>query len=50
MVLSQRMAVDQKLNPCAFLSRLNPAERKHDIGNQELLAVKLALEERQHWL
>ena len=50
-VLSQRVAADQKLHPCAFFSkRLTPAERNYDIGNRELLGVKLALEEWQHWL
>ncbi|KAK3523783.1 hypothetical protein QTP70_010051 [Hemibagrus guttatus] len=35
----------------AFFSRkLNPAEANYDIGNRELLAVKLALEEWRHWL
>ncbi len=39
------------MHPCAFLShRLSPAERNYDIGNRELLAVKLALEEWRHWL
>ncbi|KAL0187811.1 hypothetical protein M9458_014910, partial [Cirrhinus mrigala] len=27
-----------------------PAERNYDIGNRELLAIKLALEEWRHWL
>ena len=50
-VLSQRSAHDNKLHPCAFFSRsLSPAERNYDIGNKELLAVKLALEEWRHWL
>ncbi|KAF7640827.1 hypothetical protein LDENG_00011580, partial [Lucifuga dentata] len=50
-VLSQRSAADQKLHPCAFFSRrLTPAEKNYDIGNRELLAVKLALEEWRHWL
>lgn len=50
-VLSQRSPADQKLHPCAFFSRkLSPAERNYDIGNRELLAVKLALEEWRHWL
>ncbi|KAF7641342.1 hypothetical protein LDENG_00284500, partial [Lucifuga dentata] len=50
-VLSQRSIADQKLHPCAFFSRrLTPAERNYDIGNRELLAVKLALEEWRHWL
>ncbi len=33
-----------------FSHRLSPAERNYDIGNRELLAVKLALEEWRHWL
>lgn len=50
-VLSQRSPADQKLHPCAFFScKLSPAERNYDIGNRELLAVKLALEEWRHWL
>uniref|UniRef100_A0A674PJ94 Uncharacterized protein n=1 Tax=Takifugu rubripes TaxID=31033 RepID=A0A674PJ94_TAKRU len=50
-VLSQRSADDQKMHPCAFFSqRLSPAEQNYDIGNRELLAVKLALEEWHHWL
>ncbi len=35
----------------AFFSRkLSPAECNYDIGNRELLAIKLALEEWRHWL
>ncbi|KAI2646233.1 Transposon Tf2-6 polyprotein [Labeo rohita] len=50
-VLSQRLATDDKMHPCAFYShRLSPAESNYDIGNRELLAVKLALEEWRHWL
>ena len=50
-VLSQRSAGDQKMHPCAFFSRkLSPAEQHYDIGNRELLAVKMALEEWRHWL
>ncbi len=50
-VLSQRATLDDKMHPCAFFShRLSPAERNYDIGNRELLAVKLALEEWRHWL
>lgn len=50
-ILSQRSAFDQKLHPCAFFSRrLSPAERNYDIGDRELLAVKMALEEWRHWL
>ncbi|CAJ1048226.1 uncharacterized protein lrfn4b [Xyrichtys novacula] len=50
-VLSQRSCTDQKFHPCAFFSRrLSSAERNYDIGNRELLAVKMALEEWRHWL
>uniref|UniRef100_A0A8D3E3V3 Gypsy retrotransposon integrase-like protein 1 n=1 Tax=Scophthalmus maximus TaxID=52904 RepID=A0A8D3E3V3_SCOMX len=48
-ILSQRLPNDQKLHPF-FSRRLSPAERNYDIGNRELLAVKLALEEWRHWL
>ncbi|XP_062403850.1 uncharacterized protein LOC134094368 [Sardina pilchardus] len=49
-VLSQRLP-DGKLHPCAFLSsRLSPAERNYDVGDRELLAIKMALEEWRHWL
>ncbi|KAI2647554.1 Transposon Tf2-6 polyprotein [Labeo rohita] len=50
-VLSQRFSSDDKMHPCAFFShRMSTAERNYDIGNRELLAVKLALEEWRHWL
>lgn len=50
-VLSQRSTKDNRLHPCAFFSRrLNLAEQKYLIGERELLAVKLALEEWRHWL
>ena len=50
-VLSQRSLRDGKVHPCAFFShRLSPAERNYDIGNRELLAVRLALGEWHHWL
>ncbi|KAK3544947.1 hypothetical protein QTP86_029196, partial [Hemibagrus guttatus] len=50
-VLSQQQGTPPRLHPCAFFSRkLNPAEVNYDIGNRELLAVKLALEEWRHWL
>lgn len=50
-ILSQYSEHAAKPMPCAFFSRkLSPAERNSDIGNQELLAVKLALEEWRHWL
>lgn len=45
-VLSQRSGPDQKMHPCAFFScRLHPAERSYDVGNKELLAVKLGTEQ-----
>uniref|UniRef100_A0A3P9MLE8 Uncharacterized protein n=1 Tax=Oryzias latipes TaxID=8090 RepID=A0A3P9MLE8_ORYLA len=50
-VLSQREEGTNKLKPCAFFSKkLSPAERNYDVGNRELLAIKLALEEWRHWL
>lgn len=50
-VLSQRAKSDNKLHPCAFFSKkLSPAEQNYDVGNRELLAVKLALEDWRHWL
>ena len=50
-VLSQRSAEDAKVHPCAFYShRLSPAVRNYNIGNRELLAVKLAIKEWRQWL
>ncbi|KAI3369484.1 hypothetical protein L3Q82_007699 [Scortum barcoo] len=50
-VLSQRFPADNRIHPCAFLSRkLSAAERNYDVGNEELLAVKAVLEEWRHWL
>lgn len=50
-ILSQRLPKDNKMHPCAFFSRrLTPTERNYGIGDRELLAVKLALEEWRHWL
>ncbi len=50
-MLSQQQGTPHRLHPCAFFSRkLSPAERNYDIGNRELLAIKLALEEWRHWL
>ena len=47
-VLSQR-APDHMVHPCANLShRLSPAERNYAVGDRELLALKLALEEWRH--
>ncbi|KAI2657226.1 Transposon Tf2-9 polyprotein [Labeo rohita] len=50
-VLSQRQGQPPKTYPCAYFShKLTPAERNYDVGNRELLAIKLALEEWRHWL
>ncbi|KAL0186709.1 hypothetical protein M9458_018379, partial [Cirrhinus mrigala] len=50
-ILSQRHGDPAKTFPCAYFSRkLSPAERNYDVGNRELLAMKLALEEWRHWL
>ncbi|CAM4463975.1 unnamed protein product [Leuciscus chuanchicus] len=50
-ILSQRSSLDDKVHPCAFFShRLSPAERNYDVGNRELLAIRLALGEWRHWL
>ncbi|KAG1928800.1 retrotransposable element [Pimephales promelas] len=50
-VLSQRSASDNKVHPCAFFShRLSSAERNYDVGNRELLAIRLALGEWRQWL
>lgn len=39
------------LHPCAYFSRkLSPAQQNYGIGNRELLAIKLSLEEWRHWL
>ena len=49
-VLSQCLAGDAKVHLCAFYShRLAPAGLNYDIGNKELLAVKLAIEEWRQW-
>uniref|UniRef100_A0A7N8YQF8 Gypsy retrotransposon integrase-like protein 1 n=1 Tax=Mastacembelus armatus TaxID=205130 RepID=A0A7N8YQF8_9TELE len=50
-VISQKDPADSLVHPCAFFSKkLSPHERNYDVGNKELLAVKLALEEWRHWL
>lgn len=37
---------EDKLQPCAFLAcKLFPTERNYDVGDRELLAIKVALEE-----
>lgn len=48
-VPSLRDAADRELHACAYFAWwLSPAERNYDVGNWELLAVKLALEEWRH--
>ncbi len=50
-VLSQWKGEPPVLHPCAYFSKkLSPAEQNYDVGNRELLAIKLALEEWRHWL
>ncbi len=50
-VLSQLFGEPPRLQPCAYYSKkLTPVEQNYDIGNRELLAIKLALEEWRHWL
>ncbi|KAI2650775.1 Transposon Tf2-9 polyprotein [Labeo rohita] len=50
-VLSQRQGQPPKTYPCAYFShKLTSAQRNYDVGNRELLAIKLALEEWRHWL
>ncbi|KAK3570304.1 hypothetical protein QTP86_017185 [Hemibagrus guttatus] len=50
-VLSQRHGEPGKLHPCASYSRkLTATEANYDVGNRELMAIKVALEEWRHWL
>lgn len=50
-VLSQQHGPKNHLHPCVFFSRhLSLAERNYDVGNRELVAVKLALGEWRDWL
>lgn len=45
-VLSKPHPEDDKLHPCAFLSwKVSPTETNYDMGNQEMLSVKVASEE-----
>lgn len=39
-----------KINPCDFFLGVSPVESNYDVGERELLVVKLALEEWRHWL
>lgn len=47
-VLSQQSAADENPLPCTCSHRLTPAERNYDVGNRELLALVLALQEWRH--
>ncbi len=50
-ILSQCHSSPAKMYPCAFFSRkLTAMEQNYEVGNRELLAMKLALEEWRHWL
>lgn len=50
-VLSECSTKDNKVHPYAFFStKLSPADRNYEVGNLDLLAIKLALEELRHWL
>uniref|UniRef100_A0A8C5PED6 Gypsy retrotransposon integrase-like protein 1 n=1 Tax=Leptobrachium leishanense TaxID=445787 RepID=A0A8C5PED6_9ANUR len=50
-ILSQRSKKDDILRPVSFFSKtLTPAERNYDVGERELLAIKLSLEEWRHLL
>lgn len=50
-VLSPRCVKENTVHPCVYLSkRLSPAERNYAVGDPELLAIKVALEEWSHWL
>lgn len=43
-ILSQ--SKESKMHPCVFFSgHLSPVERNYDIGDREVLAVRMALEE-----
>lgn len=45
-VLSQRTEGDKKFHSCTFFSGwLSPSEHNYDVGNRELLAIILVLEE-----
>lgn len=49
--LSLWSASDNKLHPCTtFSQRLSPADRNYDVGDRELLALVLVLQEWRHWL
>ncbi len=50
-VLSWQYGEPPRLQACAYYSRkLTPAKQNYDMGNKELLAIKLAQAEWRHWL
>lgn len=49
-VLPQHQGKPPTLHPCAILHKLSQVEQNYNIGNRELLAIKLVLEEWWHWL
>lgn len=50
-VLSQCTSSDNKIHLSTFFScRLSPTKSNYDIGERELMDIKLALEEWSHWL
>lgn len=49
-VLSQRFPNDNKLHPVRSSLTVCLPQSNYDIGNRELLAVKMNLEEWKHWL
>ena len=49
-ILSQRSAGDSKVHLCVYTHPLSLAKQNYDIGNKELLTVKLTLEEWWQWL
>lgn len=50
-VLSQHFREKPKLHPIAFFSKkLSSKERNYNVGDWELLAMKIALEEWRQWL
>ncbi|XP_069823894.1 vomeronasal type-2 receptor 26-like [Dendropsophus ebraccatus] len=50
-VLSKRVGDKMQLHPCAFLShKMSSAHGNYDIGNKELLVIKVAFSEWRHLL
>lgn len=49
--LRYRKIQDDRVHLCTFFShRLTPAGCNYDVGNRELLAIRLALGDWHHWL